>query len=165
MSYILFGNSESTQDKNWERLAVMAIRIGQLANPNPYLRSLLKILVSGPIPESESVGLGWGSSINTANSVPRWFCRALGAAVLCCSLPGVLWNLSLQGGSSVCGLDTVALHWLNLCKGFAPFIGWLLLWRLSWGSLTKLLRPSPSFPSSTVWYQGLGLGEKWGQIW
>ena len=45
----------------------MAIRIGQLANPNPYLRSLLKILVSGPIPESESVGLGWGPRTYISN--------------------------------------------------------------------------------------------------
>ena len=38
MSYILFGNSESTQDENWERLAVIATRIGQFANPSTDLR-------------------------------------------------------------------------------------------------------------------------------
>ena len=114
MSYTLFVNSESTWDENWEGLAVMATRIGQLANPSTYLGSLLKILVSRPIPESEWVGLGWGSSMNTANSVPRWFCRALRAAVLYCPLTGVLWNVSLQGGSSIYGLDTITLHWLKL---------------------------------------------------
>ena len=119
--------------QSWTRLKRLSS-----SSSSSDLRSLLKSLVSRPLPESESVGLGCGSGINTASSVPRWFCRALGAAVLYCSLTGVLWNVSLQGGSSVYGLDTITLRWLKLCKGFAPFFGWLLLWRLSWGLLTKL---------------------------